>query len=76
MIRKQPFISFLLFLLVSITITAQQKSRKQLEKDRNRIKREIKMVNKLLFDTKKSETKKITDCEIANATRAPLRSNK
>ena len=55
MIRKQPFISFLLFLLVSVTITAQQKSRKQLEKDRNRIKREIKMVNKLLLYRKNSD---------------------
>ena len=66
MIRKQPFISFLLFLLVSITITAQQKSRKQLEKDRNRIKREIKMVNKLLFDTKKSEKNALEDLKDLN----------
>ena len=66
MIRKQPFISFLLFLLVSITISAQQKSRKQLEKDRNRIKREIKMVNKLLFDTKKSEKNALEDLKDLN----------
>ncbi|MDB2420322.1 peptidase M23, partial [Flavobacteriaceae bacterium] len=66
MIRKQPYISFLLFLLVSITITAQQKSRKQLEKDRNRIKREIKMVNKLLFDTKKSEKNALEELKDLN----------
>ena len=53
MIRKQPFISFLLFLLVSITITAQQKSRKQLEKDRNRIKEKLKWLISYFLTQKK-----------------------
>ena len=50
--KSNHYISFILLLLISISVAAQNKSRKQLESDRKRIKKEIKMVNKLLFDAK------------------------
>ena len=45
---------------------AQNKSRKQLELDRNRIKKEIKLVNKLLFAAKKSEQNALEDLKDLN----------
>jgi len=45
---------------------AQNKSRKQLELDRKRIKNEIKMVNKLLFAAKKSEQNALEDLKDLN----------
>ena len=55
MIQKTCHITFILFFLLTVSVGAQNKSRKQLELERSRIKKEIKMVNKLLFETQKKE---------------------
>ena len=64
--KSNHYISFILLLLISISVAAQNKSRKQLESDRKRIKKEIKMVNKLLFDAKKSEKNALEDLNDLN----------
>ena len=64
--KSNHYISFILLLLLSISVAAQNKSRKQLESDRKRIKKEIKMVNKLLFDVKKSEKNALEDLKDLN----------
>jgi len=66
MITKYRFISILVFLFFTVSVTAQKKSRKQLEVDRNRIKKEIKMVNKLLFDAQKNEKNALEDLKDLN----------
>ena len=53
MIQKFCHITSIFFFLLTISVVAQNKSRKQLELERSRIKKEIKMVNKLLFETQK-----------------------
>tara|TARA_B110000003_G_scaffold174149_1_gene173765 strand:- start:18190 stop:19404 length:1215 start_codon:yes stop_codon:yes gene_type:complete len=60
------FIPFSLFLILTVSLVAQKKSRKQLEADRNRIKKEIKMVNKLLFDTQTNEKTALEDLKDLN----------
>jgi len=65
MIKKCRYISFLL-LFLTISVAAQNKSRKQLESDRKRIKKEIKMVNKLLFDAQKKEKSALDDLKNLN----------
>ena len=64
--KSNHYISFILLLLLSISVAAQKKSRKQLEQDRTRIKKEITMVNKLLFDAKKSEKNALEDLKDLN----------
>ncbi len=64
--KSNHYISFILLLLISISVAAQKKSRKQLEQDRTRIKKEITMVNKLLFDAKKSEKNALEDLKDLN----------
>ena len=66
MITKYRFISILVFLFFTVSVAAQKKSRKQLEVDRNRIKKEIKMVNKLLFDAQKNEKNALEDLKDLN----------
>ncbi len=67
MIKKYKTISFFLILLFLVfSVTAQKKSRKQLEADRNKIKKEIKKVNKLLFETKKKEKNALEDLKDLN----------
>jgi septal ring factor EnvC (AmiA/AmiB activator) len=66
MITKYRFISILVFLFFTVSVTAQKKSRKQLEVDRNRIKKEIKMVNKLLFNAQKNEKNALEDLKDLN----------
>ena len=66
MITKYRFISILVFLFFMVSVAAQKKSRKQLEVDRNRIKKEIKMVNKLLFDAQKNEKNALEDLKDLN----------
>ena len=55
MIQKICHITSIFFFLLTVSVVAQNKSRKQLELERSRIKKEIKMVNKLLFETRKKE---------------------
>jgi len=66
MFNKHKYISLLFFLFLTLTTSAQKKSRKQLELDRKRIKNEIKMVNKLLFAAKKSEKNALEDLKDLN----------
>lgn len=66
MFNKYKYISLLFLLCLTITTSAQNKSRKQLELDRKRIKNEIKMVNKLLFAAKKSEKNALEDLKDLN----------
>jgi septal ring factor EnvC (AmiA/AmiB activator) len=66
MITKYRFISILVFLFFTVSVTAQKKSRKQLEVDRNRIKKEIKLVNKLLFDAQKNGKNALEDLKDLN----------
>ena len=66
MFNKHKYISLLFFLFLTLTTSAQKKSRKQLELDRKRIKNEIKMVNKLLFAAKKSEKNALEDLKDFN----------
>ena len=66
MFKKYPYIFFLVILFLTTPSFAQKKSRKQLELDRNRIKKEIKMVNKLLFAAKKSEQNALEDLKDLN----------
>ena len=66
MFNKHKYISLLFFLFLTLTTSAQKKSRKQLELDRKRMKNEIKMVNKLLFAAKKSEKNAIEDLKDLN----------
>ena len=66
MITKYRFISILVFLFFTVSVAAQKKSRKQLEVDRNRIKKEIKMVNKLLFNAQKNEKNALEDLKDLN----------
>tara|TARA_B100000787_G_scaffold31421_1_gene21181 strand:- start:12682 stop:13899 length:1218 start_codon:yes stop_codon:yes gene_type:complete len=66
MIKNYHSIPFLVFIFLTVSIAAQKKSRKQLEVDRNRIKKEIKMVNKLLFDAIKKEKNALEDLKDLN----------
>jgi|TARA_B110000914_G_scaffold31533_1_gene24302 septal ring factor EnvC (AmiA/AmiB activator) len=66
MITEYRFISILVFLFFTVSVAAQKKSRKQLEVDRNRIKKEIKMVNKLLFNAQKNEKNALEDLKDLN----------
>lgn len=66
MFNKHKYISLLFFLFLTLTTSAQKKSRKQLELDRKRIKKEIKMVNKLLFAAIKSEQNALEDLKDLN----------
>ncbi|CAI8300208.1 MAG: Murein hydrolase activator EnvC [Flavobacterium sp. SCGC AAA160-P02] len=66
MIQKTSNISFFLFLFLMFSMSAQKNSRKQLEVERNRIKKEIKLVNKLLFETKKKEKNILEDLKDLN----------
>jgi septal ring factor EnvC (AmiA/AmiB activator) len=66
MLKKYQYISFSVLLFLTISLAAQKQSRKQLEQDRNRIKKEITMVNKLLFDAKKSEKNALEDLKDLN----------
>ena len=66
MFKKYQYISFLFLLFLTMASFAQNKSRKQLELDRNRIKKEIKLVNKLLFAAKKSEQNALEDLKDLN----------
>ena len=68
MFKKYQYISFLFLLFLTMASFAQNKSRKQLELDRNRIKKEIKLVNKLLFAAKKSEQNALEDLKDLNKT--------
>ena len=61
-----PYISFITLFFLSVSITAQVKSRKQLEADRKRIKKEIQMVNKLLFEAQKKEKNALEDLKDIN----------
>lgn len=66
MIQKTSNISFFILLFITFSIAAQNKSRKQLEVERNRINKEIKMVNQLLFETKKKEKNVLEDLKDLN----------
>ena len=66
MFKKYKYISLLFLLFLTMSSFAQNKSRKQLELDRKRIKNEIKMVNKLLFAAKKSEQNALEDLKDLN----------
>ena len=66
MFKKYKYISLLFLLFLTMSSLAQNKSRKQLELDRKRIKNEIKMVNKLLFAAKKSEQNALEDLKDLN----------
>ena len=66
MFKKYQYISLLFFLFLTMVSFAQNKSRKQLELDRKRIKKEIKMVNKLLFAAIKSEQNALEDLKDLN----------
>ena len=65
MSNKHQYISFL-FLFLLIAPLSAQKTRKQLEADRKRLKKEIKKVNKLLFDTQKKEKNALEDLKDIN----------
>lgn len=56
----------LFLLILFITPAIAQKTRKQLEADRKRIQKEIKQVNKLLFDTQKKEQSALEDLKDIN----------
>ena len=66
MFKKYQYISLLFFLFLTMVSFAQNKSRKQLELDRKRIKKEIQLVNKLLFAAKKSEQNALEDLKDLN----------
>ena len=66
MFKEYKYISLLFLLFFMMSSFAQNKSRKQLELDRKRIKNEIKMVNKLLFTAKKSEQNALEDLKDLN----------
>ena len=66
MFKKYQYISLFFFLFLTMVSFAQNKSRKQLELDRKRIKKEIKMVNKLLFAAIKSEQNALEDLKDLN----------
>lgn len=55
MIIQPRSILFLLGFFLTVSFAAQKKSRSQLEADRSRIEREIKMVDKLLFENQTNE---------------------
>lgn len=59
-------IFLVLIALVTISVSAQQKTRKQLESDRKRLKKEIVKVNKLLFDTQKKEKNALDELKDIN----------
>lgn len=61
-----PYISLIILFFLTVSITAQVKSRKQLEADRKRIKKEIQMVNKLLFEAQKKEKNALEDLKDIN----------
>ncbi|MFD2566631.1 murein hydrolase activator EnvC family protein [Pseudotenacibaculum haliotis] len=65
MLYKHRYISFLLLLFLAIPLSAQ-KTRKQLEADRKRLQKDIKKVNKLLFDTQKKEKNALEDLKDIN----------
>lgn len=56
----------LFFIILFITPVVAQKTRKQLEAERKRIQKEIKQVNKLLFDTQKKEQSALEDLKDIN----------
>lgn len=57
---------FLFIFLLSVSVIAQKKTRKQLEADRKKLKTEIRKVNKLLFDTQKKEKNALNDLKDIN----------
>lgn len=65
MLYKHRYISFLLLLFLALPLSAQ-KTRKQLEADRKRLQKDIKKVNKLLFDTQKKEKNALDDLKDLN----------
>lgn len=65
MLLKAHYISILLLLLVALPVSSQ-KTRKQLEADRKRIQKEIKQVNKLLFEAQKEEKNALDDLNDIN----------
>ena len=66
MIRNYRYIFLIFIALLSISASAQKKTRKQLESDRKRLKKEIVKVNKLLFDTQKKEKSALDDLKDIN----------
>jgi septal ring factor EnvC (AmiA/AmiB activator) len=65
MLERHSYISILFLLLFVLPLSAQ-KTRKQLEADRKRIQKEIKQVNRLLFDTKKKGANALEDLKDLN----------
>ncbi|MBL4604964.1 MAG: peptidoglycan DD-metalloendopeptidase family protein [Flavobacteriaceae bacterium] len=66
MIKNYRYIFLMLIALLSVSASAQKKTRKQLESDRKRLKKEIVKVNKLLFDTQKKEKNALDDLKDLN----------
>ena len=64
--RNYRYIFLLFIAFLSVSLSAQKKTRKQLESDRKRLKKEIVKVNKLLFDTKKKEKNALNDLKDLN----------
>ena len=65
MYTKSRYISFLFLFLFTLSLSAQ-KTRKQLEADRKRIKKEIRQVNKLLFNEQKKGKNALEDLRDIN----------
>lgn len=65
MILFRRYISFVFIFFFSVTLVAQ-KTRKQLEAERKKLKTEIRKVNKLLFDTQKKEKNALNDLKDIN----------
>ena len=57
---------FILFLFTSLHVTAQKQTRKQLENQRKKLKKEIQQVNKLLFAEQKKEKNALEDLKDIN----------
>ncbi len=66
MFQNYRYILFLLIALISVSIVAQKKTRKELEADRKRLKSEMRKVNKLLIDTQKKEKNALEDLKDIN----------
>ena len=65
MLRKKHYILIFFATLFVVPLFAQ-KTRKQLEEDRKRVQKEIKQVNKLLFDTQKKGENALEDLKDLN----------
>lgn len=63
--KKLRYILFISIALISISVSAQ-KTRKELEADRKRLKKEMKQINKLLIDTQKKEKNALNDLKDIN----------